>query len=58
MSVENLVFRPNLEKNGNLKKLAFFYGKIFYRNPGGLKKIFFEFFVFFWIFFAELLGDG
>jgi hypothetical protein len=47
-----------LKKNGNLKKLAFFYGKIFYRNPGGLKKLFFVFFWIFWIFDAELLGAG
>jgi hypothetical protein len=47
-----------LEKNGNLKKLAFFYGKKCYRNPGGLKKLFFVFFGFFGILDSELLGAG
>jgi hypothetical protein len=41
-------------RNSILKKIVPFDGKIFYRNPSGLKKSFFVFFFFFGGFFGKI----
>ncbi len=58
MSVEKLSFPIRFGEKLKFEEIGIFDGKIFYRNPSGLRKLFFVFFLYFLVFDAELLVAG
>jgi hypothetical protein len=56
VSVEKFSFLVIFGEKWKFEEIAIFDRKIIYKNPSGLKKLFFDFFIFFWIFDAELQG--